>query len=330
MNFRVILCTILLTVVSLSAVAQTTPPPSIAQQENTELDNQKLEVLRQRSSFITDYLLGPGDIIDIQVLGVPELTKKLQINQAGEILLPFVEAVRVDGLTIFELQKKLESLLSQTVLRDPHVSVTIQEYRSQPIHLLGEVNSPGTYQLKHAMRVVDVLSLAGGFSSAAGDTCTITRSLNDGSTQRIEINLRELLDGQDFSQNISVMAGDIIHVSKRVIRNFYVLGDVGQPGAYPLAPDKDVRFSEALSTAGGYLKTAKLGDTKLIRVQENGQRTMVALDVKDILSGKAPDPLIQENDLIFIPNSRTKALGQSLLNNATGIFIQPLVWALIR
>ncbi|MBN2432206.1 MAG: SLBB domain-containing protein [Acidobacteria bacterium] len=330
MNIRVNLCTVLMMVSGILVVAQSTTAPPATQQENAELDNQKLEILRQRNSFITDYLLGPGDIIDIQVLGVPELTKKLQINQAGEILLPFVEVVRVDGLTIFELQKKLESLLSQTVLREPHVSVTIQEYRSQPIHVLGEVNAPGTYQLKHAMRVVDVLSLAGGFSSAAGDTCTITRGRNDGTSQRIEINLRELLDGQDFSQNTPVMAGDIIHVSKRVIRNFYVLGDVGQPGAYALAPDKDVRFSEALSTAGGYLKTAKLSDTKLIRVQENGQRTMVALDVKNILSGKSPDPLIQENDLIFVPNSRTKALGQSLLNNATGIFIQPLVWALIR
>jgi polysaccharide export outer membrane protein len=321
---------ILVTVPGLSLTAQDILTTTQTQQENAELDNQKLEILRQRNSFITDYMLGPGDIIDVQVLGVPELTKQLQINQAGEILLPFVDVVRVEGLTVFELQKKLESLLAQTVLRDPHVSVTIQEYRSQPVHVLGEVNSPGTYQLKRAMRVVDVLSLAGGFTSSAGDTCTITRASVDGTSARLEINLRELLDGQDYSQNMPVQAGDIIHIDKRVVRNFYVLGDVGQPGAYPMAENKEIRFSEALSTAGGYLKTAKLGDTKLIRVQENGQRTMLALDVKSIMKGEAPDPLIQENDLIFVPNSRTKQFGQSLLNGAAGIFVQPLVWALIR
>jgi len=227
---------------------------------------------------------------------------------------------------VYELQKKLESLLAQTVLQDPHVSVTIKEYRSHPINVLGAVVRPGTYQLKHFMRLIDVLSLAGGFTSEAGDICTITRMDANTSSVRIEADLRKMLDGRDLSQNIPIEAGDILHVAKRIIQNYFVLGDVRQPGSYQLFPNKKIRVSEALSTAGGYLKTAKTKHTKLIRTKPDGSRFMIPVDIKKIVEGKQPDIVIQENDLVFVPNSATKEFAQGLLRGGPTV----LLWALFR
>jgi len=308
-------------------LAQGLPIPTQQDEQERAIEaNRKLTLLKMQTSPI-DYILGPGDLIEIQVLGVPELSKQLEISQTGEILLPFIDRVRVEGLNVFELQKKLEALLAQSVLQEPHVSVTIKEHRSQPVHILGAISSPGTYQLKISMRLIDLLSKAGGFTADAGSSCLITRSLADGKSERIEINLDSLLNGQDLSQNIPLVAGDMIHVSKRIIENFYILGDVGQPGAYPMPADREIYLSEAVSTAGGFLKTAKIKKSKLVRTQSDGQRLMVDLNIEKILSGKQPDILIKQNDLLFVPNSKSKTVGYGFLSGLHTL-VYPLIWGI--
>jgi polysaccharide export outer membrane protein len=281
--------------------------------------NQQLERLRLQVNAESDYLLGPGDTIHIDVLNVPELSRDVQINQDGTIVLPFLDMVRVEGLTPVELQKKLESLLGESLLKNPNATVTIKEYRSRPVYLLGEINRPGTYQLTHFMRLVDMFTLAGGFTSTAGDTCAVTRTGPDGQSTRVDIDLRQLLEQGDVSLNIPIAAGDMIMVPKKVEKVFFVLGDVGRPGAYPLPPHKEMNLSAAVSTAGGFNRTAKLTEARLVRMQPDGSRTIVTLNMKKILSGSQQDVMLHENDLLFVPDSKSKIVGYSFLNGISSL-----------
>ena len=235
----------------------------MAPSDSPDKKNEQLEWLRLKAKAQMDYMLGPGDTIHIEVLNVTELNKDIQINQDGTISLPFIGSVRVEGLTAYELQKKLESLLGENLIKDPNVSVTIKEHRSSPVYVLGEVNRPGTYQLTHFMRLVDMLTLAGGFTTGAGESCAISRTGANGQTSRLEVDLRQLLEQGDMAMNLPVESGDMIVVAKKVERVFFILGDVGKPGAYPFPSPKGIHLSEALSTAGGFNKTANTSKSYL-------------------------------------------------------------------
>ncbi len=293
--------------------------------DQTVKKNTLLEFIRIRSNPAANYVLGPGDVITVDVFGVPELKTEVQVAQDGTIMLPFLSIVRVEGLNTAELQAKLESLLADSVLQDPHVMVSIKEYRSQPVHVLGEISKPGTYQLTHFMRLVDLLSLAGGFTATAGDACTISRQDETGTSQQVEISLIDLLENGNPELNVPVQAGDIIHVPKRVDRIYYVIGDVGKPGAYPIPPKKDIRLSEALTTAGGFTKTSKLSDTRLVRALPDGQRTVMAINFDKILKGTGDDFSLQENDMLYIPNSKAKGISQAMLSSVPNF----IYWGLL-
>lgn len=299
--------------------------PAAGAIDQTVKKNTLLEFIRIRSNPAANYVLGPGDIITVDVFGVPELKTEVQVAQDGTIMLPFLSLVRVEGLNTAELQVKLESLLADSVLKDPHVMVSIKEYRSQPVHVLGEISKPGTYQLTHFMRLVDLLSLAGGFTATAGDICTISRQDETGTSQQVEISLVDLLENGNPALNVPVQAGDIIHVPKRVDRIYYVIGDVGKPGAYPIPPKKEIRLSEALTTAGGFTKTSSLANTRLVRALPDGQRAVMAIDFDKILKGSGEDFSLQENDMLYIPNSKAKGISQAMLSSVPNF----IYWGLL-
>lgn len=295
--------------------SQQIPPVPGTPADSPDQKNEQLERLRLQAKAQTDYMLGPGDSIHIEVLNVTEFNKDVEISQDGTISLPYLGSVRVEGLTAYELQKKLESLLGENLIKDPSVSVSIKEHRSSPVYVLGEVNRPGTYQLTHFMRLVDMLTLAGGFTTGAGETCAISRTGADGQINRIEIDLKQLLEQGDMAMNVPVESGDMIVVGKKVERMFFILGDVGKPGAYPMPSPKGIHLSEALSTAGGFNKTAKTNKSYIVQMQSDGSRKLTEVDLKKILAGKLEDPLLGNNDLVYIPDSKSKTIGYSFMNS---------------
>lgn len=328
-SVQTLLLACLLACAALAADTQPTPFPVPAQSaEVLAAKNRQLDIMRARNMAQVDYTLGPGDILKIDVMEDPQMGGEAQISQEGQILLPFVSSVKAAGLTTFELQKKLEELLAASVIKQPHVQVTVKEHRSQPVNVLGEVNKPGTYQLSHAMRLADILSLSGGFTKDASDHCTITRVLPDGTESRMEISLSKLLEHGDASLNVPMKANDIVHISKKVDRFFYVLGEVGKPGAYPFSDEKkSVRLTEALSSAGGCQKTAKLKSARLVRTKADGTKDTKVLDLAKVLDGRGEDVEILENDLIVVPSSTTKNFAYTMLSGAATILTAG-IWAL--
>jgi polysaccharide export outer membrane protein len=289
-----------------------------AQAQTVNLDD-RLKALSSLPTPAADaeYRLGPGDLIEVSVFGVDDFRHTVRISAAGAIKLPLLDALEVSGLTPAELEQRLTALLQDEVIKNPQVSVFVKEYRSQPVVVLGAVKAPGQYQITLQLKIVDAISMAGGLAEDAGDEAVIQR-VSPGGEETIKVNLRELLEEANLALNVVVRGGDVIHIRERLAENVYVLGEVNRAGAYPIPPKQDLRISQVFAWAGGPTKTAKLGKGILLRYNERGERQELPVNFSDILKGKKEDFLVQANDIVFVPGSRFKDLGLTLLQGIPG------------
>jgi len=306
-------------------VAQPSPsaPPSSAVQIPPSTPPPSTEVAAVAASSAVlrsnaEYKLGPGDLIEVGVFGVEGYRHTLRISANGMVNLPLIDAVNAGGLTAAELEQRLAELLGKDVIKNPQVSVFVKEYRSQPVYVLGAVRSPGQYLITMQMRVVDAISMAGGALPTADDAVMIQRPLPNGSEQTIAVDMAKILETGDLRQNVFVQGGDVINVRTRPVETIYVIGEFNRPGAFTKAPKQEVRVSQLIALAGGPMKTASLSKGMLVRYNETGQRSEVALNFDAILKGKAPDVFVQANDVVFVPGSTMKSLGYGILQVVPG------------
>jgi polysaccharide export outer membrane protein len=291
--------------------------PSVAAQENDL--NKRIQSLAALPTTNADYRLGPGDLIEIRVFGVSSMDQTVRISAAGTIKLPILDAVVASGLSAAELERRLATLLEEDIIKDPQVSVFVKEYRSQPVTVLGAVKSPGQFQIMLQLRIVDVISMAGGLQPNAGDEAMIQRPSPDGvNDEIIRVDLRELLEKGDLRLNTVVRGGDVVHIRERDDQYVYIVGELNRQAAYPLPPKREVRVSEVFAMAGGAAKTAKLSDSVLIRYDEAGRRQEIKVNFTEILKGKQEDFFVRGQDIIFVPGSRIKSFAQTLLSGLPG------------
>lgn len=260
-----------------------------------------------------EYRLGAGDLIEVSVFGVDSFHHTLRISASGTVKLPLLDPVEAAGLTPAELEQRLTALLDGEVIKNPQVSVFVKEYRSQSVYVLGSVKNPGQYQIALQLKIVDVIAMAGGVNSNAVDEAVIQRGGPEGGGEEIKVNLRDLLEKGDLAQNVVVRGGDVVHIQERLAQTVYVIGEVNKAGAFVMSPRQSLRVSQAFAYAGGPTKTAKLSKGILVRYGENGERKELPVDFGDVLRGKQEDFFLQANDVIFVPNSAGKALGQQML-----------------
>lgn len=263
--------------------------------------------------------LGVGDLLEMSVYGVPELSTKTRVGSNGDIYLPLIDYVHVAGLTIDEAQAVVEKRYGDGgFLKDPHVSLFIDEYASQGASVLGEVGKPGVYPVLGQQRLLDLISAAGGLSDKAGRTITIThRNQPD---QPVTVALaRNLTDGGD--DNVQVFPGDTIVVHRADV--IYVVGEVGKPSGF-LMDNGGLTVLQVIALAGGTTRTAKLNGVRLIRKGPNGI-TESPVQLKRILEAKAPDVPLQADDILFVPTSTGKVAAghtiQAAIQAATALSI---------
>jgi polysaccharide export outer membrane protein len=281
--------------------------------------NSKLKSMAALPTSNADYKLGAGDLIEVRVFGVSDFNQTLRVSAQGTIRLPIVDTIVAAGLSASALERKIAEALDEDVIKNPQVSVFVKEYRSQPVTVLGAVRSPGQFQITLQLRLVEVLSMAGGLQPNAGDEATIQRpSLNGGEDEIIKIDLREVLEKGQLELNIAVRGGDIIHIRERDDQYVYIVGELNRPAAFPLSPKRKVRISEVFALAGGATRTAKLSDSVLIRYDDQGRRQELKVNFADILKGKNEDFFVQGMDIIFVPGSRIKSFAQNLLAGLPG------------
>lgn len=277
------------------------------------------------------YVLGPEDQILIRAVGVDEFntqgeSKPAQVDMRGYLDVPIVGHVKAAGLTAQQLEAAITEDLRKYV-RDPQVSVTVAEYKSQPVSIVGSVTQPGVYHLTGQNTLVQVLSQAQGLSENASNKINITRDKAQGpiplpgcaedSTGKFytaSVNTKLLLDARDPSANIKIKPNDVIAVPKAEM--VYVVGAVNKSGAFILNERESISVLQALSMAEGLGKAPSPGHAKIIRRGESNQRIEIPADVKNILAGKAPDMPLYANDILFIPSSIPKSVSLRALEAA--------------
>lgn len=297
--------------------------------------NDRLRSLSAVSRYSQDYLLGPGDVVEVTVFGIEELRRKeLTLDSLGKISLPFINEVQLLGLTPRESEVKVATLFEASVMKNPQVSIGVKEYKSQFINVLGTVLRPGPYQLTRRVFLVDALAMAGGLVTEKADTRVFVHRAGINKTaeekdETIEIDLVQLLEKGDIRLNIPVYAGDVVSVPERTERFYYVLGDVNRGGAFEIKKNEKITLSKALASAGGSMITAKLSKTVIIRGSDTGPGTKIPVDVKKILKGDAEDMVLGQNDVVFIPGSTTRTIGNGVVQSM-GSVLAALVYVAIR
>jgi len=243
--------------------------------------------------------LGPGDLIEVNVYNVPELTSKVRVSNSGEIYLPLIDYVHVEGLTQEEAQTLLEKRYTDGgFVRNPHVTIFVDEASSQGVTVLGEVAKAGIYPDVADRKLYEVISEAGGFTNSASRKIAVIRR-NQVDPIRIDLP-RNLAD--DLTGNIDIMPGDTITVPRAPI--IYVVGDVGRPSGL-LVDNGSLTVLQALALAGGANRTAKMGGARIIRKTPTGM-TETNVQLKKMLEAKAPDITLQGDDILFVPVSAGK------------------------
>lgn len=314
MRIPFILAAALLCSLCLRTSAQEQPTP-VAQtdqangQPNANSDSEKDDLPASVSAIPrgkqSSLQLGVGDLVEMTVYDVPDLTSKTRISSTGDLYCPLIGPTHVAGLTTEEAAQLVQKRLS-AYLKDPYVSLFVTEYASQGASLLGEVAKPGVYPVLGEQHLFDLISAAGGLSEKAGQSLTLThRSDPD---KQITLPLSRNLSDHPES-NVRVFPGDTVVVKKADI--VYVVGDVSHPSGL-LMNANGITVLEAVALAGGTTRTAKLNGAKILHKGPDGM-IETSVQLKKILRAQAPDLSLQANDILVVPSSAGKILaGRSL------------------
>ena len=251
-------------------------------------------------------LIGPGDLIQVDVLDTPEMEQQVRVTDEGNAPLAYVGNVKVGGMTPGAAAEAIQLLLvSKNVMKHPQVTVRVQEYSTQDVSVLGQVHTPGAYPLTTPQPVLRVLSLAGGVTDLADRQVTIKRH---GSPEQLTYMLSN--DPQKMlTDMVMVYPGDIVMVPNAPV--IYIMGDVGRPGGYAMSSNAShLTLLQAIARAGSANKTSVPSKVRLIRNTGDGAKeTRVHLDAME--KGKIPDIDLQANDIIFVPFSWMKNVAMS-------------------
>ena len=252
--------------------------------------------------------LGIGDLIEMTVYDVPELTTKTRISSTGDIYCALIGPTHVAGLTTEEAAQLIQKRLS-AFLKAPYVSLFVTEYASQGASLLGEVAKPGVYPVLGDQHLFDLISTAGGLTDKAGHSITITHRSDPDKPVTVPLS-RNLSD--DPESNIKVFPADTIVVRRADI--VYVVGDVGRPSGL-LMDANGLTILQAVALSGGTTRTAKLSGVRILRKSPSGM-TETPVELKKIMQAKAPDVSLQANDILVVPSSTGKILAGRTLEAA--------------
>jgi polysaccharide export outer membrane protein len=275
------------------------------------------------------YLLGPEDQIIIRAVDVEEFRDEpTRIEGNGEINLPLVGRIEASGMTLKQLEAEIALRLGK-YLHDPQVTVSIAEFRSQPISVLGAVTRPGVLQVRGPKTLWEVISDVGGLKNDAGDTIKIVRDLEHGAIPLpgarvdptgkftiVELDVNSVKSMENPKENIALMPYDVISVSQADI--VYVVGDVGRAGGF--VTNGSISVLEALSLAGGFGPRSSPGKSRILRTQaDSDQRAQIPIDLKKLIRGEAEDLRLRPNDILFVPHSTMKDIALGALQAATSI-----------
>jgi polysaccharide export outer membrane protein len=242
--------------------------------------------------FNATYLIGPSDVLSIKVFNEEALTNKFVVDSDGSITFPLIGRFQVGGKTTRKIEEDLTKALEPDWLRRAQVSVEVAQYRSRSIYVLGEVRTPGRYNIEGPMTLLEVIANAGSTTPAASNTIIVQR-YKDGLAAAVSapvapgderwaevtrINLEDLRGGK-LSSNLLLQDSDMIIVPQA--ERFYVSGFVKTPGSYVLRPGMTIR--QAITEAGGLTERGSTRGVKIIRKDKNGKEVEVDANMSELV-----------------------------------------------
>jgi polysaccharide export outer membrane protein len=250
-----------------------------------------------------DYRLGPEDVIEVRVFELDQLNRTVRVSGDGKVELPLVGSIEVTGLTTNQLATHIADRLRDRYVQNPQVSIFITQFNSQKVSLLGAVANPATYPLSGQRRLLQLLAEAGSLGTEAGTTLYVFRQTSDGRSARLTVPLNELLLQGDPRWNVLLQAGDVISVPPEEAIAVTLLGAVNSPGVHKLPVGDAATLLKAIALAGGLNERASKGGVQVKRTADDGSETVIKVDLGDILSGKKPDVVLREGDVVLVKES---------------------------
>jgi polysaccharide export outer membrane protein len=282
---------------------------------------------------ITEYLVGPGDVLSVYVPGMVERSARVslgndvggfRINTDGSIFLPHVGRVDVSGITLTQVQEKLVEIF-KAYIKNPILTVEIIEFKSQPVYLLGQFNQPGIFYLDRPTALLHGLAFGGGLNDGAN-----MRGARLVRNDRIQpVDIYELLHKNDLAQNIQLHSGDTIYVPGNESERVFVFGAVGNAGSVPMMNGR-LNLIQALSQAEINKVPYNHSQVRIIRSLSPTKGQLMVVDLGKIMDGMAMPLSLMDGDIVYVPKTQmggwNEAIGELLpsLQLIAGI-LQPFV-----
>lgn len=268
----------------------------------------------------TKYRIGPGDMLDIRVFNRPQFSREsVRVDSGGMIRMPLIEGeIRAACMTESELAKEIARRY-QEFLREPQVDVFIKEYNSQPVAVIGEVRLPSRFQLTRRVRLLELLTFAGGLTDKAGRTVQVVHTGSvapcDAAVENVSTNgldnykVSETLRGDELA-NPFIQPGDVVQVNEAEL--VFVVGNVIKPSAIPLK--EPISVTRAIAMAGGTMPDTKKDHVRIIR-QTPGttEKNVIVVDLNAIDKRQSEDVVLLAGDIVDVPVSTGKVLLRQLL-----------------
>jgi polysaccharide export outer membrane protein len=291
--------------------ASPTLPPAELKQDEIAQFNEQLFASARMNTDPSDYLLGSGDLLQIKVYEAEDLNTTVRISSRGYVTLPLLGAVLVKDMSAREAEETIENLYRVSYIKDPHVSIFVEEHFSRRVTLMGQFRNPGTYDYLSKQRLLDVMALGGGLSDIAGRVVQVRRYGGSPEGQSVfVVDLDQLIREGKSELNIEINSADVLFVPEA--GTFFVDGAVRRPGSYHIKHKTTIQ--EAFLEAGGLAPYANKEQATLIRYTESGKRQMIGLD---LTQAETMDLEVKDRDILI-----TEASTYGKLVHGVGIHIE--------
>jgi polysaccharide export outer membrane protein len=250
--------------------------------------------------------------VAVSVYDAPELTRTVRVDPDGTIRLPLLpEGVKAAGLMPRDLEEELAAALkSAEILVDPVVKITVVEYHSRPISVMGAVRKPVTFQSDGAVTLLDALSRAEGLTDEAGPEILVTQ--NDVVRH---IAVKQLIDGADPAANLRLTGNEEIRVP--VAGKIFVLGNIRKPGAFPVRDPADTTVLKMVALSEGLMPFSEK-IAYIVRRREGETPQEIPIELARIMQRKSPDVALAIGDILYIPDNKTRRSTMSILDRVAG------------
>jgi polysaccharide export outer membrane protein len=239
-----------------------------------------------------DYLVGPGDVLKIDVYDHPDLSTVARVANDGSIIFPLAGKLVIGGLSTSGIADTVAKKLDGEYIINPQVSVFVEQFKSKKIVIIGEIVKPGLYELSGPTTLLELVSLAGGTTKGAGQTAIITRAHKNEESDKetITVNVTDLIKSGHEAVDVPLKDGDTVTISKAGL--VYVTGQVKRPAAYSLEANTTV--IKAITMAGGFTELASQSKVKIIRKVKGEEQVLEKVSLHEEL---------MPEDVMIVPES---------------------------